>query len=528
MKLSKQDQELYRAIETSIREAERSDVVHQLLMLSLGRVWFKHMKSAPQFVDVPATEQMMRFHAELQHIADWIEAAIVNDEPWLKNVDAQGRPKKLMKFSTLDQIVREADKAMLKGAQKALGIRLIEGAESLVAKLEDGFYIVELHTPAALDRESAYMQHCIGMGAYDNRLNKGSHRYLSLRDPAGKPHVTIELSRVPNLSIDPPSRSTKYTRAVAHVSEEAAPDGFYWTIMQYQGKQNRAPIAKYTDILVPYLKECKFGISSHANGLNYIVDRNLNWHPVSNLPDTLDIEVFILGAKNNEDDPRERFRLPKTLLNTSRIFLNQAIVEKFPAHDHVALRCLLLNSCVIDNFDANALTGENLELKLTNCRVNALPENINCMSATFHFESVKQWPQTIMAEKCVKFSRFDMVSTPMKLKSETISLGLGSNKYSEVNHKLSASKLFVSLIGDASALPRGINVEKLSIDLSTKPKAFSIPEGTKVLISLEIERFMEIEHLHIPDSIPDRVLLTDGNTTTMHVGEYRQQRKHAA
>ena len=197
MKLSKQEQELYRAIETSISGAERGDVVHQLLMLSLGRVWFKHMKSAPQSMDVPATEQMMGFHAKLSHIADWIEAAIVNDEAWLKNVDAQGWPKKLMKFSTLDQIVKEADKAMLKAAQTGRGLDLTGSSESLVAELAEGFYLVELHTPEALDRESAFMQHCIGQGAYDRHLKDGKHRYLSLRDPAGKAHVTIELFRSP-------------------------------------------------------------------------------------------------------------------------------------------------------------------------------------------------------------------------------------------------------------------------------------------------------------------------------------------
>lgn len=524
MKLSNQDQELYRAIETSIREAERSDVVHQLLMLSLGRVWFKHMKSATQFLDVPGTVQMMAFYAQLGHIADWIDAAVMNDEPWLKNVDAQGRPKKLMKFSTLDQIIREADKAMLKAAQKGRGVRLHGDAESLIAELAEGFYIVELHTPEALDRESAFMQHCIGQGAYDKRLNEANYRYLSLRDPAGKPHVTIELFRSP-------MQVSNKGEVISLVSEEAAPDGYYWTIMQYQGKQNRAPIAKYTDILVPYLKDCKLGISGSgpANGLDYIVDRNLNWLPVSNLPETLDVQSFnLIGRSDYLDFSRhEAIRLPITLINTSRIVLKQVIVGHFPTYDHDTLRNLLLVSCDIENFSPDAFTNPKLELTLTNCKVGALPEAIDCLEAQLDFRCVEQCPRTIKAQKSVNLSCFEQVSTPIDIKSDLVGIILWADRNSYVEHNIVANELEVHLGNDVNVLPRGIDVQKLKVAGGNYQKDIYIPEDTKVALKIQINNFQQFDHIHFPFSIPDRVLLTDGYTD-MHIGEYRHRRRQTA
>ena len=194
----------------------------------------------------------------LRHISDWLRAALANDEPWLKNVDAQGRQKKLLKFGSIDAIVREADKAMLKAAQKLRGVTLVDGDEELVETLQDGYYVVRLLTPAALDRESAEMQHCIGGGGYDARLNDGKHQYLSLRDPQGKAHVTMEI-----------------------VGRE---------LVQYQGKQNAPPVRRYADKLVPFIRSSGFLVSVRPSHLGYIVDSIGDWHPLDDLPEGLHVD----------------------------------------------------------------------------------------------------------------------------------------------------------------------------------------------------------------------------------------------
>ncbi len=151
-----------------------------LLSYCVGRLMLRTAKAGGDWREIARDE-------ELRHIADWLKAAIVNENAWLKNVDEWGRPKKLLKFSSIEDIIKEADKAMLKATQRLGSVKLVEGDEELYAHLEDGSYLVRLKTPAALDRESAQMQHCIGNGSYDDELDKPDNLYLSLRDKHGKP-----------------------------------------------------------------------------------------------------------------------------------------------------------------------------------------------------------------------------------------------------------------------------------------------------------------------------------------------------
>ena len=228
----------------------------------------------------PGTFEIQDRH--LSHIVDWLRAALVNDEPWLKNVDAHGRPKKLMKFGSVDAIVREADKAMLKAAQRLKGVKLVEGDEEFVEMLEDGYYVVRLLTPAALDRESAEMQHCIGNGGYDKYLGDSKYGYYSLRDPAGHPHVTMEL-----------------------ISNH---------LFQFQGKQNNFPSSRYCSILLPFFKSQKWLVDLPAYELGHIQDTNGDWHPIDCLPDGLEVRGNLdLG------------RLPDYPLNTPVITLPKGL-----------------------------------------------------------------------------------------------------------------------------------------------------------------------------------------------------------
>lgn len=160
--------------------------VLELLELSLGRVLANAGKDGSFVFDLVNGQQAT-------HITDWLTAAVVNDEEWLRNVDENDRPKKLMKFGDVASIVREADKAMAKLANKQRVVTLVEGDEELYAELEDGYHVVRLMTPAALDRETSVMRHCIGGGAYDHKVGTENFDYLSLRDRFGKSLVSMEL-----------------------------------------------------------------------------------------------------------------------------------------------------------------------------------------------------------------------------------------------------------------------------------------------------------------------------------------------
>lgn len=199
--------------------------VTRLLAFSLGRVL---SNSAGDDFDPSDVD----FNAA-RHIRDWIVAALANREQWLSRVDNLGRPKKLLKFSTVEDITKEADKAMLRHAQKSRGVRLREGDEELVMELPDGYSVVRLLTQQALDRESAEVQHCIGNGGYDDLLTKQDVLFLSLRDVHGKAHVTM------------------------HIEGAEA--------VEVQGKQNCPPNKEYLEALAPFFRDTGYAIRRAAN-----------------------------------------------------------------------------------------------------------------------------------------------------------------------------------------------------------------------------------------------------------------------
>ena len=90
------------------------------------------------------------------------------------------------------------------------------GDAELEQQFGDGYRIVRLKTPRALEIEGTRMGHCVG--AYDDDLRNGTV-ILSLRDPQNRPHCTMEL-----------------------IGQK---------VFQVKGKQNRLPVAKYR----PYIRQ---------------------------------------------------------------------------------------------------------------------------------------------------------------------------------------------------------------------------------------------------------------------------------
>ena len=204
---------------------EVDEELMNLLRVSLGRVLLKTAVRGgwPSAFWSSAEWRSDLTHDHVVHIRDWLLAALASNAEWLSRKDAHGRPRKLMKFGSVEAIVAEADKAMLIEARKHGGLKLEDGEEEIWLDLDNGFTLVRLLTEKALDRESAAMQHCIGNGGYDRHLRDGTRLFLSLRDAHNKAHATIEL------------------------------DAGSGTILQLQGKQNALPSQKYILALRTFL-----------------------------------------------------------------------------------------------------------------------------------------------------------------------------------------------------------------------------------------------------------------------------------
>jgi hypothetical protein len=130
-----------------------------------------------------------------------------------------------------------------------------------VVALDNGFRIVRLLTPEALDEESRMMGHCIGNGAYDAMLAGGKRGYYALHDPKGGSHATLEI------------------------------DLDLMCIMQLQGKVNTFPVRRYLDMLRPFIKENSITLGDTPGDLGFVIDDAGDLHLLDELPDGLTVSA---------------------------------------------------------------------------------------------------------------------------------------------------------------------------------------------------------------------------------------------
>ena len=144
----------------------------------------------------------MRLAGKVHGTLHWLEMAIEHDLEWLKNKDDQGRPRKLLKLSTFDQLFKERsnDERIIAHKERAHGRTALReeviGEDIInIMSFVDGYHIVKMISERALDRESAYMEHCIGDGLYDRHLRDQTLYYYSLRAPGNIPCATVSIDR---------------------------------------------------------------------------------------------------------------------------------------------------------------------------------------------------------------------------------------------------------------------------------------------------------------------------------------------
>lgn len=326
-----------------VNKFDAASVEHELI-LSVGRVLLKEAKR-DEFIEasIALKEQdekdldwSLLSDEKTRHIVDWLKASKMNNEQWLQNLDDRGRIKKLMKFSSLSQIHDEADKVMRIKAQQSITAEVSTGAEKIIETLADGYYIVQMLTPTALDRESAYMQHCIGNGAYDDGLKDNKVEYLSLRDKIGKPHATLEIH-----------------------------DDI---VVQLQGKQNKSPAQKYLNLIIPYLKVRKLGWNNDVAKQGGIYDIDYNFHPLD-IPFSDDLCV------NGNIDFIETsiYALPNNFKVIGNLSLDFTRIKKLEDGLEVAFDISLEDSD-IEHISPDIKIGG--DLILANCQITELSDNL--------------------------------------------------------------------------------------------------------------------------------------------------------
>jgi hypothetical protein len=120
-----------------------------------------------------------------------------------------------------------------------------------IAEFGDGSFVAELTTAQALKTEGAEMGHCVG--GYWSRVESGDTRIVSLRDPDGHPHVTIELTRPSEYHVE--GRGPVRLMAKLQAGRNQVVASGEWYAAQIRGKQNRMPVAKYADKVVQWMQD---------------------------------------------------------------------------------------------------------------------------------------------------------------------------------------------------------------------------------------------------------------------------------
>jgi hypothetical protein len=129
----------------------------------------------------------------------WLSKAISDRAPWIDKVDDSGRITRLRNVKTLSQVIDlcladEEDSRRQKARAEDLAFGNAPEHAAPVLRLANDFAVVRLLTPASLSWEGQRMGHCLGNPTYATCLAKGYADYYSIRDAAGRPRVTLEVS----------------------------------------------------------------------------------------------------------------------------------------------------------------------------------------------------------------------------------------------------------------------------------------------------------------------------------------------
>lgn len=236
-----------------ITDTDHSDEMLKLSAIGVGGVLYRHHRK-----DGDWKELLKSRETDIRHIHDWLASALSEKDEWLTRTDEKGRPRKLTKMHSIDQLLAEADKAFSKKMQtakaKAPAVSGLPDDEKVEMELSEGYSLVKMLSPQALDRETAVMQHCVGLGGYDSHTSSKKYALFSLRDRFNKPHATLEVD----------------------VERRA--------LLQIRGKQNAIPTAKYLALLGPYLGRLD-SLTQDSALADFRITREGEFVHVSEIPD---------------------------------------------------------------------------------------------------------------------------------------------------------------------------------------------------------------------------------------------------
>lgn len=448
---------LLRPLRKELSRQERPDNLERMTALPKGAPgWLRQSFNQDMAVYGFAPRAEMR--EAIAHIADWLAAALVNDEAWLRDLDEQGRPKKLVKLGSLERVTKEVDKAMLLAAQKGAANLYADeqGHEQTEMVFDGGYRMVRLLTPEALDKESAMMGHCIGSGGYDARVKGGTRAYYSLRDPRGKSHATLEVK----------------------CGWEELACGRRDALLQCQGKGNWPPVAKYVPFIQSFVKERKLRLGNQAARTADLIEQDGEYYDVFNLPDDFTVEggLYLNGSAIRA--------LPRGLTVKGDLELWRTPIKTLPEGLRVEGN-LCLGGTAIKELPEGLRVGGSLFLDDT--AITALPEGLRVGGGLYlDGTAIKELPAGLKVEGSLSLRRTPIRALPEGL---TVSGNLDVSQTALVELP-KGLKVEGNLYLDGTAIkevPEGVGIGMRFDDLQARKKRLPeelavgrplVPEGT--------------------------------------------------
>jgi hypothetical protein len=325
--------------------------VRDLLMMSVGRVVIAEVQASGDMVS--DGDIIHQYERDTIHIRDWLVGAVIRQDAWLGRVNQDGVPLKLAKSGRFSQIVDEANKAMRK--LNSRGVATSADSE-VVHEFANGYTIVRLDTSAELEAESSMMQHCVGQGAYHGAVEAGAIGILSLRDPANKAHVTIEI------------------------------DLGSGRVVQVKGKQNDIPRSDYFALVPEWLNTQDFEFNCDDHPVGYAVDR------AGKLVNIADLSAGSVFDGDLKVDLRDNGPLPAlpdnlTVRGSFRAYAERGKRLSLPKGLSVG------GDLMLNGFDIDADELPGAAIYLEQCSIRKLPRRVLQTTTIKHSAFTKEFEQ---------------------------------------------------------------------------------------------------------------------------------------
>ena len=341
----------------------------------------------------------------VDHIVEWLALACAENAHWLRNTSPDGKPKKLLKFATVQDVVKEADEFFRKrtaNAPKQTGAT--DSEEPEVFAIGDGYRIVRMMSSTALDREGTLMQHCVGSGGYDEALRNDREMFFSLRDKRNNPHVTMQVRKSDKKVIQARGKQNAYPipKYARMISDFAKLEGFDISGERVGIAEFRTPEGEVLD--PTNLPEDRIVIAGRRDGWRFLVLNDLGierWPRVVEVVGDVHMD-FYAGEGPREVVVRGRLKIGiieegsnLVSLRAETVDIERREVEFFPPGT-VITDSLLAKGSSLSRLNEGMTFSGTVDLKDT--KVEKLPSKLTCGNLNIEWTEIKSLPKDLVVK----------------------------------------------------------------------------------------------------------------------------------